>query len=152
MYSISVAPRKGRHLFFVIQFLERVDQLAKLGDVVGVGRLLRLHGTVHYSVQQFQLRQVFLVRIGIVRRDRLYALGEEIVGRDLCQLGGVPVLEGQALRLERMEWSESPWYKEPLYRRVESKKPKPLPIRLVPYHTWANRGRSEMTVFMPIDW
>jgi len=72
--------------------------------------------------------------------------------REAGLLGGVPVLEGQALRLERTEWSESPWYKEPLYRRVESKKPQPLPIRLVPYHTWANRGRSEMTVFMPIDW
>ena len=64
----------------------------------------------------------------------------------------MPVLEGQALRLERAEWSESPWYVDPLYRRVESKNPQPLSIQLVPYHTWANRGRSEMTVFMPIDW
>jgi len=104
-------------------------------------------GPVLYCLESVDLPEGVRVEEVMVPQDiRLTAR------REAGLLGGVPVLEGQALRLERAEWSESPWYKEPLYRRVESKKPQPLPIRLVPYHTWANRGRSEMTVFMPIDW
>ena len=62
--------------------------------------------------------------------------------RDL--LGGVTVLQGQARHLEGGDWGKA------LYREVSGTKSKPVDIRLIPYYAWANRGDSEMTVWMPV--
>jgi uncharacterized protein len=59
-------------------------------------------------------------------------------------LGGVTVLEGQALARPAGDWNGR------LYRSVAAAPPeKPVAIRLIPYYAWANRGKSEMTVWMP---
>jgi DUF1680 family protein len=63
---------------------------------------------------------------------------------DADLLGGVTVLEGQALARPTGDWSNR------LYRPVAAAPPeKPVAIRLIPYYAWANRGKSEMTVWMP---
>ncbi len=59
-------------------------------------------------------------------------------------LSGVRVLEGKA-----QVASESPFGAE-LYRERQPPSHQPLGIRLIPYYAWANRGRSEMTVWMPL--
>jgi DUF1680 family protein len=63
-------------------------------------------------------------------------------GRDL--LGGVAVLEGKA------EASAEPAWGDELYREFKPSAPRPIDVKLIPYYAWGNRGRSEMTVWMPL--
>ncbi len=63
---------------------------------------------------------------------------------DKALLGGVAVLEGRAELVAEREWGNE------LYRPLKPADPKPLDITLVPYFAWANRGKSEMTVWMPL--
>lgn len=59
-------------------------------------------------------------------------------------LGGVAVLEGTALARTNANWSGE------LYRELHLTKPTPLKLRLIPYSVWANRGASEMSVWLPL--
>lgn len=60
-------------------------------------------------------------------------------------IDGSPIvaLEGTARLLPRNSW------KDTLYREV-SQSSKPVNIRLIPYYAWGNRGKAEMTVWMPL--
>ncbi len=57
-------------------------------------------------------------------------------------LGGVAILEGQALARPNANWSSQ------LYRELQPTKPTPIKLRLIPYSVWANRGPSEMSVWL----
>jgi len=59
-------------------------------------------------------------------------------------LGGVTVLKTQAKVLAGSDWGNT------LYREISHQKPKAVDIRLIPYYAWGNRGKSEMTVWIPI--
>ena len=59
-------------------------------------------------------------------------------------LGGITVLEGEANAMESRTWGQS------LYRELNSCNSVVLPIRLIPYYAWSNRGISEMTVWIPL--
>jgi DUF1680 family protein len=59
-------------------------------------------------------------------------------------LGGVVALEGKAEAVPATAWVDK------LYRDFKPSANRPLDIKLVPYHAWANRGKSEMTVWMPL--
>ena len=59
-------------------------------------------------------------------------------------LGGVTVLEGKAHVFAGGDWDET------LYRPLTDKQPKDVDIRLIPYYAWGNRGKSEMTVWLPL--
>jgi DUF1680 family protein len=59
-------------------------------------------------------------------------------------LGGVTVLEGRAHVLAGNDWGQN------LYREIELQEPKAVDIRLIPYYAWGNRGKSEMTVWIPL--
>ncbi|HWR11724.1 MAG TPA: glycoside hydrolase family 127 protein [Rectinemataceae bacterium] len=39
-----------------------------------------------------------------------------------------------------------------LYRELPSRAPEDLPLKLVPYFAWDNRGEGEMTVWLPLRW
>ncbi len=58
---------------------------------------------------------------------------------------GSPIvaLEGTALLSEKVDWENA------LYRDL-TKADQKVNIRLVPYYAWGNRGKSEMTVWMPL--
>lgn len=56
----------------------------------------------------------------------------------------IVVLEGEAALLPSASWEGV------LYRPVTSAKQK-VNIRLIPYYAWGNRGKGEMTVWMPLD-
>jgi DUF1680 family protein len=58
-------------------------------------------------------------------------------------LGGVAVLEGQALTRLAGDWTGK------LYRDFQSANLKPVKVRFIPYSVWANRGPAEMTVWVP---
>ena len=59
-------------------------------------------------------------------------------------LGGSVVLEGAARARTNSGWSSE------LYRALKSSTPTPLKLRLIPYSVWANRGPSEMSVWLPL--
>ena len=60
------------------------------------------------------------------------------------RLGGVAVLEGKAEAAAGQPWGNE------LYREFKPAAPRPVDVRLIPYYAWANRGKSEMTVWMPL--
>ena len=51
-------------------------------------------------------------------------------------------LEGTAKIIEDRQWNS-------LYREAAPAN-KPIPVRLIPYYAWGNRGKSEMTVWMNV--
>jgi uncharacterized protein len=59
-------------------------------------------------------------------------------------LGGVVVLDATLLAKPDSAWNGE------LYREARSPTLKPIKTRLIPYSVWANRGKSEMTVWLPL--
>lgn len=59
-------------------------------------------------------------------------------------LGGVTALETTAYAMPRSDRASS------LYRPIPSGEPREIPIRLIPYYAWNNRGKAEMTVWLPL--
>jgi DUF1680 family protein len=58
-------------------------------------------------------------------------------------LDGVGVVESDVLV------SSSPAWQQQLYRPVPTASDKKAKVRFIPYFAWANRGTSEMTVWLP---
>jgi DUF1680 family protein len=59
-------------------------------------------------------------------------------------LGGVTTLDGEILLRATNE--------DKMYRKIQEPKWNKYNTSFVPYFAWANRGKSEMTVWMPIVW
>ena len=57
--------------------------------------------------------------------------------------GNVMALTGEARLLQSSSW------KNTLYKEVNTTV-KPVKIKLIPYYAWANRGKTDMTVWMPL--
>ena len=53
-------------------------------------------------------------------------------------------LEGQAVLVDNSNWSKK------LYREVSTETLKTIPVRLVPYYAWGNRGHNDMSVWLPL--
>lgn len=58
--------------------------------------------------------------------------------------GHVMALEGEARLLEHANWSNT------LYKNLNTAS-KPITVRLIPYYAWANRGSSDMSVWLPVS-
>ena len=58
-------------------------------------------------------------------------------------IGTVMALTGEARVLQNSNW------KNTLYKEVNTKTT-PIKIKLIPYYAWANRGETDMTVWMPL--
>lgn len=59
---------------------------------------------------------------------------------------GIVTLAGETLYRQEPAWDTG------LYRRIERASTEPLPIRMIPYFAWANRGPAAMSVWLPIVW
>ncbi|TWI85167.1 hypothetical protein IQ13_0324 [Lacibacter cauensis] len=57
--------------------------------------------------------------------------------------GNVMALTGEARLLDQNQWNNT------LYKEVNTKL-KPVIIKLIPYYAWANRGKTDMTVWLPL--
>ena len=57
--------------------------------------------------------------------------------------GKIMCLEGQAVVMQKNEWHNT------LYREV-NRSTRPATIKMIPYYAWANRGSSDMTVWLPL--
>jgi DUF1680 family protein len=83
---------------------------------------------------------------GVTVQDVVIPTGIELRPRYAADLlGGVTVLEGAARAAPAPAWPRA------LYREFTPAAAKPVPIRLIPYYAWGNRGRSEMSVWLPLD-
>jgi DUF1680 family protein len=61
---------------------------------------------------------------------------------------GLPLvaLEGTALQRVHDSWGQT------LYRGLKPQRLSSVPLRLIPYFAWANRGISAMSVWLPVAW
>lgn len=59
-------------------------------------------------------------------------------------LGGITVLKGTARRIP------TPSSPPALYYTLGNPAIEPLPITLIPYYAWANRGIAKMSVWLPL--
>lgn len=60
-------------------------------------------------------------------------------------LDGVTVLEGELSLKQSGQWRNQ------LYREFNPTPSSPVAVQLIPYFAWANRGKSEMSVWLPLD-
>jgi DUF1680 family protein len=78
-------------------------------------------------------------------RDIFIPSNIDLVARfDRNLLNGVVLLEGKALSRPAAKWNAQ------LYRELQSAPLQPIAVRFIPYFAWANRGPSEMTVWLPL--
>ena len=64
---------------------------------------------------------------------------------DAESLDGIVRLEGRVTARSAVPWRDE------LYREFQQPTATPIPVSLIPYYVWANRGPSEMTVWLPLD-
>lgn len=56
----------------------------------------------------------------------------------------IMALQANAQKIDDGEW------KDQLYKEVNQKGRTSVPVRLIPYYAWGNRGHAEMTVWLPV--
>jgi len=127
------------------------------GDVVDLDlpmpvRLMEAHPLVEETLNQLAVQRgpvVYClesmdlpagVRVSDIRIPADLQLAARYDGR---LLGGIVVLEGQAEAGSGENWQGK------LYREVQPTALKPVPVKLIPYSVWQNRGPSEMSVWLP---
>lgn len=129
-----------------------------VGDVIELDlpmrpRLLQAHPLVEEARNQVAVQRGPVVyclescdlETGFAVSDMVIPRGIEFKPRfEAKLLGGITILEGQAEAR-----AEQPWSRE-LYRELAPAKSRSVRLRLIPYYAWGNRGRSEMTVWMPL--
>jgi DUF1680 family protein len=78
-------------------------------------------------------------------RDVFIPSNIDLVARfDRNFLDGIVLLEGKALSRQATTWDGH------LYRELQPASLRPISLRFIPYFAWANRGPSEMTVWLPL--
>jgi DUF1680 family protein len=89
-----------------------------------------------------------LESVDLPKDERVFGLGVSVKAKFKPRMirmvnSDVMALEGNAEVIETADW------KGKLYKEVSQKNPGTVPVQLVPYYAWGNRGHSEMTVWMP---
>ena len=81
---------------------------------------------------------------GVAVPDVSLPRGAKLAARfEKALLGGVAIIECKA-EAAAGEWGDQ------LYRTFKPTEPKSIDLKLIPYYSWANRGKSEMTVWLPL--
>ena len=94
-------------------------------------------GPIVYCLESNDLPQQKVVDVVIPANIKLQQVAMKIAG------GNVMALTGEAKLLDQNQWNNT------LYKEVNTKL-KPVTIKLIPYYAWANRGKSDMTVWLPL--
>jgi uncharacterized protein len=82
---------------------------------------------------------------GIQISDVAVAAGIELTPKfDPNLLGGAVTLTGSAVAVAEPKWTAD------LYRDLPAKSTRKIDIKLIPYFAWSNRGKSEMSVWLPL--
>jgi hypothetical protein len=104
-----------------------------------LGQVAVKRGPVVYCVESVDLpKEVKPLNLLLSSDMKLHSRYDERL------LGGVVVLEGTASARSNSSWAGQ------LYRELPPVKVTPVKLRLIPYCVWANRGRSEMSVWLPL--
>lgn len=103
------------------------------------GQVAVMRGPIVYCLESTDLPADTRLSDVIVPRDIPWA-----PRFDPALLGGVTVLEGPAQVAREGHWSHT------LYKPLSRQEPEPITLRLIPYYAWANRGVSEMSVWLPL--
>jgi DUF1680 family protein len=96
-------------------------------------------GPVVYCLESADLPKD--VRVGNVKIPAAAKLSTRY---DANLLDGVGVVETTAIATSPVKWNGE------LYRPKQPASVKDIPLRLVPYYAWANRGAGEMSVWLPV--
>jgi uncharacterized protein len=94
-------------------------------------------GPVVYCLESSDLPQQKVFDVVIPSNIKLQAVAMKIDN------GNVMALTGEARLLDQNQWNNT------LYKEVNTKL-KPVNIKLIPYYAWANRGKTDMTVWLPL--
>jgi len=117
-----------------VQLIEANPLAEEVRNQVAVKR-----GPVVYCLESVDLPDgIQITNVAIPRMIKLRTRSDRYL------LSGITVLQDQALVLPASDWGDA------LYRVMSLQAPKPVGIRMVPYYAWGNRGRSEMTVLLPL--
>ncbi len=101
-----------------------------------------MRGPVVYCLESLDLPEGVRLDDVVIPRD--IQLRPQ-VAKDLAALmDGIVALAGQALAADSGDWPGV------LYRPVQPRGLRPIPIRLVPYFAWDNRGMGQMAVWLPV--
>jgi DUF1680 family protein len=116
--------------------MQRGHRLAEeLANQVAVTR-----GPVVYALESHELPEdVRLEQVALRRGTEFTPVEIELEGHRLV------ALDGEAVVLPTEEDDE-------LYHDVEDGSLRGIPVRLIPYFAWGNRGPSEMSVWLPLVW
>jgi len=102
------------------------------------GQVAVQRGPIIYCLESNDLNGVDIDNIAIPTDAKFKPVEVNIAGSRMM-----------ALDTEAVNRSEASWNKV-LYREF-NKDNKKVNIRLIPYYAWGNRGKSEMTVWMPVE-
>lgn len=94
-------------------------------------------GPVVYCLESTDLQNEKVFDVVIPANIKLQPVKMQIGG------GNIMALTGEAGLLDNNQW------KNTLYKEVNTQI-KPVSIKLIPYYAWANRGKTDMTVWMPL--
>jgi len=94
-------------------------------------------GPIVYCLESADLPQQNVFDVMIPASIQLQPVAMKI------DIGNVMALTGEAKILQNTNW------KNTLYKEVNTKTT-PVKIKLIPYYAWANRGDTDMTVWMPV--
>lgn len=94
-------------------------------------------GPVVYCLESPDLQTGDVFNIGIPADIQLKPVSAKLNG------GNITSLTGTAVLLNDNQWTRT------LYKEV-NKTSEPVRIQLIPYYSWANRGQTNMTVWMPL--
>lgn len=133
-----------------------VNRTWKKGDVVSINMLMRTR-----IVEANPLVEESRGQVAVQRGPIVYCLESNDLGGLSIDDIAIPLdakftpvdmtIDGsriKALEGEVINRSEASW-KGQLYREATTKK-QMVKVRLIPYYAWGNRGKSEMTVWMPV--
>jgi hypothetical protein len=104
------------------------------------GQVAVMRGPIVYCLESTDLPEGVAVDAICLPRDAEWTTRPE---PDL--LGGVTVLETEALAVPQLD------PQGPLYQELPTGEPCPVPIRMIPYFAWNNRGEPQMTVWIPLE-
>ncbi len=94
-------------------------------------------GPIVYCLESADLPQQSVFDVVIPSNIKLEPVPMKI------DIGNVMALTGEAKLLQNSSW------KSTLYKEVNTTT-QPIKIKLIPYYAWANRGQTDMTVWMPL--
>ncbi len=94
-------------------------------------------GPIVYCIESADLPQQKVLDVVIPSNIKLQPVRMTIAN------GEVMALTGEARLLDHNQWNNT------LYKEVNTNL-KPVSIKLIPYYAWANRGKTDMTVWMPL--